>query len=211
MLINLLSILLLVGGRAIINMSKKEMNRCPWGTKDPVMLKYHDEEWGVHVSDDKKLFEFLVLESAQAGLSWLTILKRREGYRKAFANFDVRKVAKFSEKKIEKLLQDPGIIRNRLKVRSAVHNAKLFMEVQREFDSFYEYSMQFVGGKPKIKKRKKMSDYPATTKESDSFSQDLKQRGFKFVGSTIIYAHMQACGLVNDHLTSCFRYKEINK
>ena len=191
-------------------MSNKEINRCPWSIKDPDMLKYHDKEWGVHVSDDKKLFEFLILEGAQAGLSWLTILKRRAGYRKAFANFDVRKVAKFSDKKIEKLLQDPGIIRNRLKVRSAVHNAKLYIEVQREFGSFYNYSMQFVRGKPKINKRKKMSDYPTTTKESDSFSQDLKQRGFKFVGSTIIYAHMQASGMVNDHLTSCFRYKEIN-
>ena len=191
-------------------MSNKEINRCPWGIKDPDMLKYHDKEWGVHVSDDKKLFEFLVLEGAQAGLSWLTILKRREGYRKVFANFDVRKVAKFSDKKIEKLLQDPGIIRNRLKVTSTIHNAKLFMTVQREFGSFYNYSMQFVGRKPKINKRKKMSDYPATTKESDLFSQDLKQRGFKFVGSTIVYAHMQACGMVNDHLTSCFRYKEIN-
>ncbi len=191
-------------------MSNKEINRCPWGTKDPDMLKYHDKEWGVHVSDDKKLFEFLVLEGAQAGLSWLTILKRREGYRKAFANFEVRKVAKFSDKKIEKLLQDPGIIRNRLKVRSAVHNAKLYIEGQEEFGSFYEYSMQFVGGKPKINKRKKMSDYPVTTKESDLFSQDLKQRGFKFVGSTIVYAHMQASGMVNDHLTSCFRYTEIN-
>ena len=191
-------------------MSNKEINRCPWGIKDPDMLKYHDKEWGVHVSDDKKLFEFLVLEGAQAGLSWLTILKRREGYRKVFANFDVRKVAKFSDKKIEKLLQDPGIIRNRLKVTSTIHNAKLFMTVQREFGSFYNYSMQFVGEKPKINKRKKMSDYPATTKESDLFSQDLKQRGFKFVGSTIVYAHMQACGMVNDHLTSCFRYKEIN-
>ena len=191
-------------------MSNKEINRCPWGIKDPDMLKYHDKEWGVHVSDDKKLFEFLVLEGAQAGLSWLTILKKREGYRKVFANFDVRKVAKFSDKKIEKLLQDPGIIRNRLKVTSTIHNAKLFMTVQREFGSFYNYSMQFVGGKPKINKRKKMSDYPATTEESDSFSQDLKNRGFKFVGSTIIYAHMQASGMVNDHLTSCFRYKEIN-
>ena len=186
------------------------IKRCPWGSKDPDMLKYHDKEWGVHVSDDKKLFEFLVLEGAQAGLSWITILKRRAGYRKAFVNFDVAKVARFSDKKIEKLLQDPGIIRNKLKVRSAVHNAKLFIEVQREFGSFYNYSMQFVGGKPKINKRKKMSDYPATTKESDSFSKDLKNRSFKFVGSTIIYAHMQASGMVNDHLTSCFRYKEIN-
>ena len=188
----------------------KVINRCPWGNNDPGMLKYHDEEWGVLVTDDKKLFEFLILEGAQAGLSWELILKRREGYRKAFADFEVKKVANFSDKKIEKLLQDPGIIRNKLKVRSAVHNAKLFIEVQREFGSFYNYSMQFVGGKPKINKRQKMSDYPATTKESDLFSKDLKEKGFKFVGSTIIYAHMQACGMVNDHLTSCFRYTEIN-
>ncbi|MBT3983299.1 MAG: DNA-3-methyladenine glycosylase I [Bacteriovoracaceae bacterium] len=186
----------------------KEKIRCAWGSSDPDMLKYHDEEWGVHVTDDQKLFEFLILEGAQAGLSWLTILKRREGYRKAFANFDVKKVARFSEKKIEKLLLDPGIIRNRLKVRSAVQNAKLFIEIQKEFGSFYEYSMQFVGGKQKVNKRKKMSDYPATTKESDAFSKDLKKRGFKFVGSTIIYAHMQASGMVNDHLISCFRYKK---
>ena len=188
----------------------KVINRCPWGNNGPVMLKYHDEEWGVRVTDDKKLFEFLILEGAQAGLSWELILKRREGYRKAFADFEVKKVANFSDKKIEKLLQDPGIIRNKLKVRSAVHNAKLFIEVQREFGSFYNYSMQFVGGKPKINKRQKMSDYPATTEESDLFSKDLKEKGFKFVGSTIIYAHMQACGMVNDHLTSCFRYTEIN-
>lgn len=185
----------------------KELKRCAWGS-DPIMLKYHDEEWGVHVTDDKKLFEFLMLEGAQAGLSWLTILKRREGYRKAFADFEVKKVARYTENKIQKLLLDPGIIRNKLKVRAAVSNAKLFIEVQNEFGSFYEYSMQFVQGKPKINKRKKMGDYPTTTKESDAFSKDLKRRGFKFVGSTIIYAHMQACGMVNDHLVSCFRYKE---
>jgi len=189
---------------------EKEINRCSWGTNDPDMLKYHDEEWGVHVTDDKKLFEFLILEGAQAGLSWQLILKRREGYRKAFADFDVNKVADFSDKKIEQLLQDPGIVRNKLKVRSAVNNAKLFIEVQREFGSFYNYSMQFVGGNPKINNRQKMSDYPATTVESDLFSADLKKRGFKFVGSTIIYAHMQACGMVNDHLKRCFRYSEIN-
>jgi DNA-3-methyladenine glycosylase I len=189
---------------------EKEINRCSWSTSDPDMLKYHDEEWGVHVTDDKKLFEFLILEGAQAGLSWQLILKRREGYRKAFADFDVNKVADFSDKKIEQLLQDPGIVRNKLKVRSAVNNAKLFIEVQREFGSFYNYSMQFVGGSPKINNRQKMSDYPATTVESDLFSADLKKRGFKFVGSTIIYAHMQACGMVNDHLTRCFRYSEIN-
>ena len=186
------------------------MTRCEWADSSSLNQQYHDEEWGVRVTDDKKLFEFLILEGAQAGLSWQLILKRREGYRKAFADFDVNKVADFSDKKIEQLLQDPGIVRNKLKVRSAVNNAKLFIEVQREFGSFYNYSMQFVGGKPKINKRQKMSDYPATTEESDLFSKDLKEKGFKFVGSTIIYAHMQACGMVNDHLTSCFRYTEIN-
>ena len=186
----------------------KEIKRCAWGAKDPDMLKYHDKEWGVHIKSDQKLFEFLTLESAQAGLSWLTILKRRDGYRKAFADFDVKKVSRFSEKKIEKLLLDPGIIRNRLKVKAAVHNAKLFLEVQKEFGSFYKYSMQFVGGKQKINKRRKMSDFPATTKESDAFSKDLKKRGFKFIGSTIIYAHMQASGMVNDHIMTCFRYKK---
>jgi DNA-3-methyladenine glycosylase I len=190
---------------------EEDLKRCNWGGDDPDMVNYHDKEWGVHVTDDQKLFEFLTLEGAQAGLSWRTILKRRDGYRKAFANFDVDKVAKFTEKKIEKLLQDPGIIRNKLKVRAAVSNAKLFIDIQKEFGSFYEYSMQFVGGKPKINKRKKMSDYPATTKESDAFAKDLKKRGFKFVGSTIIYAHMQASGMVNDHMVSCFRYEEINK
>ena len=151
----------------------------------------------------------MILEGAQAGLSWLTILKRREGYRKAFANLDVKKVAKFSENKIEKLLQDPGIIRNNLKVRSAVSNAKLFIEIQKEFGSFHAYSMQFVNSKRIINKREQMADLPATTKESDAFSKDLKKRGFKFVGSTIMYAHMQATGMVNDHLTSCFRYKDV--
>ncbi|RLA63822.1 MAG: DNA-3-methyladenine glycosylase I [Epsilonproteobacteria bacterium] len=184
----------------------KEIRRCPWGTTDLEYLKYHDVEWGVPVTDDQTLFEFLILEGAQAGLSWLTILKRREGYKKAFANFEVTKVARFSEKKIEKLLLDPGIIRNKLKVRSAVSNAKLFIQIQKEFGSFYKYSMQFVNGKRITNKRKKMSDVPATTKESDAFSKDLKRRGFKFVGSTIIYAYMQAIGMVNDHLTSCFRY-----
>ncbi len=185
----------------------KKIKRCPWGTKDSEYLKYHDEEWGVLVTDDQKLFEFLILEGAQAGLSWLTILRRRNGYKKAFADFDVNKVARFSEKKIEKLLLDPGIIRNKLKVRSAVSNAKLFIQIQKEFGSFHKYSMQFVNGKRMVNKRKKMRDIPATTKESDAFSKDLKKRGFKFVGSTIMYAHMQATGMVNDHLISCFRYK----
>ncbi len=176
-----------------IIMMKKELIRCPWCVKDTDMMNYHDKEWGVPLKDDQKLFEFLILEGAQAGLSWQTILKRREGYRKAFANFDIKKVSKFSEAKIQKLLLDPGIIRNKLKIRAAVHNAKLFLEIQKEFGSFYKYSMQFVGGKPLINKRKKMTDVPATTKESDAFSKDLKKRGFKFIGSTIIYAHMQAC------------------
>jgi DNA-3-methyladenine glycosylase I len=188
----------------------EKINRCPWGSDNPIMIKYHDEEWGVHYKDDKKLFEFLTLESAQAGLNWELILSKREGYRKAFADFDVERVAKFSENKIQEILLYKGVIRNKLKINAAVQNAKLFIEVQKEFGSFYKYSMQFVGGKPLINKRKKTSDCPATTYESDLFSKDLKSRGFKFVGSTIVYAHMQACGMVNDHLSSCFRYNEIN-
>ena len=184
-------------------------NRCQWCISDPIYIKYHDNEWGVPVHDDKKLFEFLILEGAQAGLSWLTILKRREGYRKAFANFDVNKVARFSEEKIQKLLLDPGIIRNKLKVRAAVTNAQQFIKIQDEFGSFNEYSWQFVDGKPIENRCKKLEDIPVTTKESDAFSKDLKKRGFKFVGSTIMYAHMQAVGMVNDHLLDCFRYEEI--
>ncbi len=187
----------------------KEIIRCPWCGTNPEYVKYHDEEWGVPVHDDKKLFEFLILEGAQAGLSWLTILKRREGYRKAFAGFDVNKVARFSQKKIEKLLLDPSIIRNRLKVHSAVSNAKLFIKIQQEFGSFDQYSWQFVNGERIINKWERLSDIPVTSNESDSFSKDLKNRGFKFVGSTIIYAHMQAVGMVNDHLVSCFRYNEV--
>ena len=185
------------------------MERCGWATNDPIYIKYHDEEWGVPVHDDKKLFEFIILEGAQAGLSWLTILKRRPGYRKAFANFDVEKVARFTPEKIEKLLLDPGIIRNRLKVNAAVTNAKVFIKVQEEFGSFYKYSWRFVDGKQKVNEFKTLDKVPATTMESDAFSKDLKRRGFKFVGSTIVYAHMQAVGMVNDHLVSCFRYKEV--
>jgi DNA-3-methyladenine glycosylase I len=187
----------------------KKVKRCTWCGTDPIYVKYHDEEWGVPVHDDTKLFEFLILEGAQAGLSWITILKRREGYRKAFADFDVKKVAKFTPKKIEKLLLDPGIIRNRLKVNSAVSNAKLFMEIQREFGSFDKYSWQFVNGKSIVNKWKTMKQVPATSKESDTFSKDLKKRGFKFTGSTIMYAHMQAVGMVNDHVTTCHRYKKV--
>jgi DNA-3-methyladenine glycosylase I len=186
-----------------------EKVRCVWPGTDPLYIKYHDKEWGVPVYDDKKLFEFLILEGAQAGLSWITILRRREGYRKAFAGFDVKKVAKFTEKDVERLMNDPGIIRNRLKIQSAIKNAEAFMKVQKEFGSFSNYQWQFVGGKPIQNKR--VRKIPATTRESDAFSKDLKKRGFSFVGSTIMYAHMQAVGMVNDHLTKCFRHKECGK
>lgn len=187
----------------------KGTKRCEWCGADPIYVKYHDREWGVPVHNDRKLFEFLVLEGAQAGLSWLTVLKRREGYRKAFAEFDAEKVARFTEKRIERLLQDPGIIRNRQKVEAAVANARAFLKVQEEFGSFDSYSWRFVGGKRIVNRWRRDSELPATSKESDSFSRDLKQRGFKFVGSTIIYAHMQAVGMVNDHVVTCFRYKEV--
>ncbi len=175
------------------------------------MAEYHDKEWGVPVHDDQKHFEFLILEGAQAGLSWDTILKRREGYRKAFAGFDPNKVAKFGPKDVERLLADPGIIRNRLKVASTIANAKAFLEVQKEFGSFDKYIWQFVGGKPKQNKWKTMRNLPAKTKESEALSKDLIKRGFRFVGPTIIYAHMQACGMVNDHMVSCFRWKEVQR
>lgn len=184
--------------------------RCDWAEGQfEEYVKYHDEEWGVPVHDDQTHFEFLILEGAQAGLSWATILKRRSGYKKAFANFDVQKVAQFDEAKIQELLQDEGIIRNQLKVRSVVNNAQRFIEVQKEFGSFDKYIWSFVGGKPIANHWKSMREVPAITKESDALSKDLKKRGFKFVGSTIIYAHMQACGLVNDHTADCFRYKEV--
>jgi len=184
--------------------------RCQWVEGQfPEYIKYHDEEWGVPVHNDKKLFEFLILEGAQAGLSWSTILKRREGYRSAFADFNVERVAKYDEGKIALLLLDPGIIRNKLKVNATVSNAKAFINIQEEFGSFDQYIWSFVGGKPIVRSWKSMSQIPATTKESDELSNDLKKKGFKFVGSTIIYAHMQACGLVNDHTTDCFRYQEI--
>lgn len=185
------------------------MNRCAWVTDDPVYIHYHDTEWGMPVYEDKKLFEFLVLEGAQAGLSWLTILKKRQGYKKAYADFDVEKVARFPQQKLEQLLKDSGIIRNRLKIRSAVTNATAFIKIQEEFGSFSKYAWRFVGGSPKINTFKHHDEVPATTKESDAFSKDLIQRGFKFTGSTIIYAYMQATGMVNDHLVSCFRYHEV--
>ena len=187
----------------------KELFRCPWCLKFEQYIQYHDEEWGVPVHDDRVHFEFLMLEGAQAGLSWATILKKREGYRKNFADFDPVKVSRFTEKRIEKILLDPGIIRNRLKVYAAVNNAKCFLEVQKEFQSFDNYIWGFVKHKPIVNKWKSMNEVPATTKESDALSKDLIRRGFKFVGSTVIYAHMQACGLVNDHLVDCWRYKVI--
>lgn len=187
-------------------MEQKE--RCPWAYgSSPLYVPYHDEEWGVPVRDDRLQFEFLTLESAQAGLSWNTILNKREGYRRAFAGFDPEKVARFGEKKIAELLKDPGIVRNRLKVRAAVNNARRFLEVRAEFGTFSDYIWGFVGGKPKVNRWTRLSQLPASSKESDALSADLKRRGFKFVGSTIIYAHMQATGLVNDHLVSCFRHR----
>lgn len=191
-------------------MKQLNVQRCSWATSD-LMAEYHDKEWGVPVHEDRKHFEFLTLEGAQAGLSWDTILKRREGYRKAFAGFDPKKVAKFGAKDVERLLADPGIIRNRLKVASTITNAKAFLEVQKEFGSFDDYVWQFVDGKPKLNKWKTLRDLPAKTKESEALSKDLIKRGFRFVGPTIIYAHMQACGMVNDHVVSCFRWKEVQR
>jgi DNA-3-methyladenine glycosylase I len=191
-------------------MAVKVKQRCDWGPRGgELMVKYHDEEWGVPVHDDQKQFEFLTLESAQAGLSWLVVLRKREAYRKAFAEFDPEKVARFTAKRIERLLADPGIIRNRLKIAAAITNAQRFLDLQEEFGSFDEYMWQFVDGRPIQNRLASMKDLPATSKESDALSKDLKQRGFKFVGSTIIYAHMQAVGMVNDHLVTCFRHKPV--
>lgn len=191
-------------------MAKKEQVRCAWCLKFDQYIQYHDEEWGVPVHDDQTHFEFLILEGAQAGLSWSTILKKREGYREAFANFDPQKVARFTEARLEKILLNPAIIRNRLKVFAAANNAKRFLEVQKEFGTFDNYIWGFVNHKPIVNKRRSLAEVPATTKESDALSKDLIKRGFKFVGSTVIYAHMQACGLVNDHLVDCWRYKMVN-
>ncbi|MCU0643527.1 MAG: DNA-3-methyladenine glycosylase I [bacterium] len=185
------------------------MERCPWPGIDETYIKYHDEEWGVPVHDDRKHFEFLVLEGAQAGLSWATILKRRENYRQAYDNFDPAKVAKYDDGKVAELLANAGIIRNRKKIESSINNAKRFLEIQQEFGSFDKYIWAFVNFKPVINSWKTLSELPANTELSDRISTDLKKRGFSFVGSTIIYAHMQAIGLVNDHLVSCFRYKQV--
>ena len=186
------------------------MSRCAWvDLEKSDYVAYHDEEWGVPVHDDQLIFEFLTLESAQAGLSWYTILRKRGNYRRAFAGFDPHEVAKFDEKKVAKLLQDPGIVRNRLKLNAAVNNARCFLQVKDAFGSFDSYIWRFVGGAPIVNSFRSQEDCPATSEESDALSKDLKQHGFKFVGSTIMYAHMQATGMVNDHLLDCFRRKEI--
>jgi DNA-3-methyladenine glycosylase I len=188
----------------------KELIRCAWPS-NPLAIQYHDEEWGVPKHDDIILFEYLILDAAQAGLSWDTVLKKRENYRKAFDNFDAEKIARYTEKKLARLMQDPGIIRNRLKVESAVKNARGFLKVQEEFGSFDAYIWQFVGGKPIQNRWKTLKDLPARTTESDAMSKDMKQRGFNFVGSTICYAFMQAAGLVNDHLVTCFRHEAVRR
>jgi len=190
----------------------KVINRCQWAEGVSLdYIRYHDEEWGVPVRDDRTQFEFLILEGAQAGLSWSTILNKREGYRKLFADFDPEKVARFTKKRVEKILLDPSIVRNRLKVESAVTNAKAFLAIQNEFDTFCDYIWDFVDGKPMQNKFRKDSEVPATSPESDALSKDLKKRGFRFVGSTIIYAHMQAVGMVNDHVVGCFRHRPCAK
>jgi DNA-3-methyladenine glycosylase I len=187
----------------------KQKNRCKWCGENDLYQQYHDEEWGLPSYDDQHLFEMLILEGAQAGLNWITILKKREGYRKAFDNFDAKKIARYSQKKIDKLLLNPEIVRNKLKVNSAVSNAKLYIEIQKEYGCFSDYIWQFTGGKPIKNKWKSISEIPVTTVESDAMSKDLKKRGFKFTGSTICYAYMQAVGMVNDHEIGCFRYKQI--
>ncbi|RJQ21724.1 MAG: DNA-3-methyladenine glycosylase I [Nitrospiraceae bacterium] len=188
---------------------KRSKQTCSWPTSDPLLMKYHDNEWGVPIHGDRKLFEFLVLEGFQAGLSWLTILRKRENFRKAFDNFDFNKVAAYDKRKINSLLSDAGIIRNKLKIAAAITNAKAFLEVRKEFGTFDKYIWRFTGGKPVHNGFNSLSELPAKTEVSDLISKDLKKRGFKFVGSTIIYAHMQATGMVNDHIRSCFRYKEL--
>ena len=190
----------------------RSQGRCPWvDLRKPDYIAYHDEEWGVPVHDDRRIFEFLVLESAQAGLSWYTILRRRDNYRRLFAGFDPARVARFDERKIQELLQDPGIIRNQAKVKAAVNNACRFLEVQNEFGSFDAYIWRFVDGRPVVNEWRELADYPTTSPQSNALSRDLKQRGFQFIGPTICYAHMQATGMVNDHTLDCFRRREILK
>lgn len=182
--------------------------RCRWTGDDPLMIEYHDKEWGIPLKDDQKLFEFLMLESSQAGLSWKTILHKRENYRKAYSGFDVQKIAKWSESKIQSLLKNEGIIRNEKKIRAAKTNAKAFLQIQKEFGSFAKYQWAFVGNKPIINKHKNLKSLPAITEISTAFAKDLKKRGFTFLGPTTVYAHMQACGMVHDHTTDCFCYEK---
>ena len=184
---------------------------CAWGVSNPRMVEYHDTEWGVPLHDDEKLFEFLVLDGFQAGVSWAIVLNKRENFRKAFHDFDPRRVAKYTEKDVKRLLSNPGIIRNQLKIRAAINNAQRFLEVQKEFGTFDKYIWHFVGGKPTKHKFKSLKEMPATSPESDAMSKELRARGFQFVGSTICYAFMQAAGMVNDHETGCFRYREVGK
>lgn len=191
-------------------MMSTELQRCDWATSDPLYVAYHDEEWGVPVHDDRQLFELLILEGAQAGLSWITILRKRERYREAFDGFDPALVAEFDDERVRTLLQDPGIVRNRLKVESAVTNARAFLDVQAEFGSFDEYIWQFVGGEQRQNEWSALESVPAETLESRAMSKDLKRRGFRFVGPTICYAYMQSAGLVNDHITTCFRYRQLD-
>ena len=195
-------------GKEIQKMSR-QINRCKWAGKDSLYIEYHDKQWGVPVYEDAKIFEFLLLETFQAGLSWITILRRRENFRTAFDNFDFQKIANYSDEKLEELRQDAGIIRNRLKIKASKSNAIAFMEVQKEFVTFSKYLWDFVDGKPIQNNFKSMSEIPTNTPLSDKISKDLKSRGFKFVGSTIVYAHMQAMGMVNDHTKDCFRHKEV--
>lgn len=195
-------------GKEIQKMSR-QIKRCKWAGKDPLYIEYHDKQWGVPVYEDAKIFEFLLLETFQAGLSWITILRRRENFRTAFDNFDFQEIANYSDEKLEDLRKDAGIIRNRLKIKAAKSNAIAFMEVQKEFGTFSKYIWSFLDGKPIKNAFKTMSELPANTPLSDKISADLKKRGFKFVGSTIVYAHMQAMGIVNDHTTDCFRYNEV--
>ena len=185
--------------------------RCAWAGSDPLYIAYHDEEWGVPLHDDQRLFEMLILEGAQAGLSWITILRKREAYRKAFDGFDARDIARYGAARIERLMNDEGIVRNRLKIEGAVKNAKAFLEVQREFGSFDRYIWQFVGGRPKQNSRRSLKEVPASTPQSDAMSRDLKKRGFTFVGSTICYAFMQATGMVDDHVVQCFRHRSAGR
>lgn len=188
---------------------KKSFSRCPWPSDDPLMTVYHDREWGKPLRDDQKIYEFLVLETFQAGLSWRTVLHKRENFRKAFAGFDFRKVARFRAKEVARLLRDKGIIRNRAKIKAAIHNARRFQEVRREYGTFSRYMWSWVQGRPLVHRFRRLRDYPAFTKKAEVWAKDLKVKGFKFLGPTVVYAHMQAVGMVNDHVITCFRHRQL--